>query len=170
MNVRPLQRTFSMMRASRLVAPLTVAALAIAVSVGTVLATPGSGAVGTIVGRGTLDARVHAEFSGLDLIVRKDIDVVTQTITIDPDGHTGWHQHSGPAIVTVTAGTLTLYDAQDRHCMGHEFTVGDTFVDEGRMTHIGRNEGSAQVTLSVTYLVPVGADIRLDRPDPATGC
>ena len=159
-----------MMRAPRYLAPLMVASLAIVVSVGTVLATAGSGAVGTIVGRGTLDARVHAEFSGLDLIVRKDIDVVTQSITIAPGGHTGWHRHSGPAIVTVTAGTLTLYGANDQHCMGHAFTVGDTFVDEGRMTHIGRNEGSADVGLSVTYFVPVGGDIRLDQPDPGTGC
>lgn len=170
MNPRPFQRRFSTIRTSRVFAPLTIAALAIVVSVGTVLATAGSDAVGTIVGRGTLDSRVHAEFSGLDLIVRKDIDVVTQTVTIAAGGHTGWHRHSGPAIVTVTAGTLTLYGARDRHCMGHAFTVGDTFVDDGRMTHIGRNEGSVQVTLSVTYLVPVGADIRLDQPDPATGC
>ena len=170
MNPRPFQRRFSTMRTSRVLAPLSIAALAIAVSVGTVLATAGSGAVGTIVGRGTLDARVHGEFSGLDLIVRKDIDVVTQSITIAPGGHTGWHRHSGPAIVTITAGTLTLYRANDRHCMGHSFTVGDTFVDEGRMTHIGRNEGSVAMTLTVTYLVPVGADIRLDQPDPATGC
>lgn len=159
-----------MIRRSRLLTPVAIAALAIAVSVGTVLATAGSGAVGTIVGRGTLDARVHGEFPGLDLIVRRDIDVVTQSITIAPGGHTGWHRHPGPAIVTITAGTLTLYRANDRHCMGHAFTVGDTFVDEGRMTHIGRNEGSVPMTLTVTYLIPVGAEIRLDRPDPGTGC
>lgn len=155
---------------SRLIRPAIIAVLAIAVSVGTVLATTGSGAVGTILGRGTLDARVHAEFSGLDLIVRKDIDVVTQAVTIEPGGHTGWHRHSGPAIVTVVAGALTFYPAADEECMGHVYSTGDTFVDGGRVTHIGRNEGSTQLTLSVTYLVPVGAEIRLDQPDPGTGC
>lgn len=159
-----------MVRHSRLVRPAIIAAFAIAISVGTVLATVGSGAVGTIVARGTLDARVHAEFSGLDLIVRKDIDVVTQTITMEAGGHTGWHRHSGPAIVTVTAGTLTLYSDRDHACMGHPFAAGDTFVDDGRRTHIGRNETSGQVILSVTYLVPMGAEIRLDQPDPGTGC
>lgn len=158
------------MRRSRLILSLTLAAVVIAISVGTVLGTPGVGAVGTIVGRGTLDARVHAEFSGLDLVVRKDIDVVTQSITIEPGGHTGWHRHSGPAIVTITAGTLTFYPAQDRDCMGHEFTVGDTFVDGGRVTHIGRNEGTVPMTLTVTYLIPVGSEFRLDQPDPGTGC
>ena len=47
---------------------------------------------------------------------------------------------------------------------------GNTFVDDGRRTHIGRNETSGQVMLSVTYLVPMGAEIRLDQPDPGTGC
>ncbi|MGQ0607684.1 MAG: hypothetical protein ACT4OQ_04375 [Chloroflexota bacterium] len=159
-----------MHRRSRFAMPAIFALFAIVISVGTVLATAGSGAVGTILARGTLDARVHAEFSGLDLIVRKDIDVVTQALTIEAGGHTGWHKHSGPAIVTVTAGTLSLYRARDTECMGHEYTVGETFVDDGRTTHIGRNETSGQLVLSVTYLVPLGAEIRLDRPDPGTGC
>jgi hypothetical protein len=54
--------------------------------------------------------------------------------------------------------------------MGHEYTVGDTFVDTGRRTHIGRNLGSEPLALSVTYFVPVGAEIRVDQPDPGTGC
>lgn len=158
------------MRSSRLIISLVLAALVISVSIGTVLATAGSGVVGMVVGRGTIEAREHAEFSGFDLIVRKDIDVVTQSITIAPGGHTGWVRHPGPALVTVITGTLTLYLARDTDCTGQSFTVGDTFVDDGRVTHLVRNEGSEQVVTSVTYFVPVGTDIRLDQPDPGTGC
>ena len=42
------------------------------------------------------------------------------------------------------------------------------FVDEGRgHVHIGRNEGSTNAELYVTYLdVPVGAEPRIDVPRP----
>jgi len=158
------------LRRSRFIRSLAIATLALAIPFGVVVATMGSGAVGTIIGRGTLDARVHGEFSGFDLVVRRDVDVVTQSITIAPGGHTGWHRHPGPAVVTITAGTLTVIAAADDDCVGQAYTVGDTFVDEGRHTHIGRNLGAEPMTLSVTYFVPLGAEIRLDQPDPGTGC
>jgi quercetin dioxygenase-like cupin family protein len=158
------------MRRSRWVRSLALATLALAIPFGVVVATMGSGVVGAIVGRGTIDARVHGEFSGFDLIVRKDTDAVTQSLTIAPGGHTGWHTHPGVAVVTILSGTLTFITAHDEECMGHEYTVGDTFVDTGRQTHIARNLGSVPVTLSVTYFIPVGADIRTDQPDPGTGC
>jgi hypothetical protein len=158
------------MRRSRLIRSLLIATLALTIPFGVVLATMGTGVVGSIIGRGTIDARVHGEFSGFDLIVRKDVDVVTQSLTIAPGGHTGWHKHPGVAVVTITAGTLTFITARDTHCMGHPYTVGETFVDRGRETHIGRNLGTVPVTLSVTYFVPLGAEIRTDQPDPGTGC
>jgi quercetin dioxygenase-like cupin family protein len=126
------------------------------------LSTPGAGVVGPVLARGTLDDRAK-------LKIRSEAsDVVTQHVTIAPGGHTGWHSHPGPAIVVVAAGTLTLYDGDDRKCSPHPFGAGESFIDPGRgHVHIGRNEGAASVELYVTYLdVPIGGPFRIDAADP----
>ena len=66
------------------------------VSIGIVAATPGAGAVGTILSVGTLPAGVKIHTEDLKLKTRDDVQVVTQTITIAPGGHTGWHSPPGP--------------------------------------------------------------------------
>ena len=95
-------------------------------------------------------------------------------MTIAPGGSTGWHSHPGPAVVIVKSGSFTLYDGDDRKCRGTTYSVdpaspvGKVFIDEGRgHVHIGRNEGSTNTELYVTYLdVPAGALPRIDVPDP----
>jgi hypothetical protein len=147
------------------------------------LSTPGAGVVGAVLARGTLDDRAKLT------ITSEESDVVTQHVTIAPGGHTGWHSHPGPAIVVVAAGTLTLYDGDDRNhdghgrkhvgddrrggghdpmCEPHPFGPGESFIDPGRgHVHIGRNEGPTTVELYVTYLdVPIGGAFRIDVADP----
>jgi len=143
-----------------------VAAMA---SIGIAAATPGSGAVGTILSDGTLDAGVKVHTSDLKLSTRDDIQVVTQSITIAPGGHTGWHSHPGPVFVTIAAGTMTFYDADDPTCTAGTYATRDSFVDRGGgHVHIARNEGTVDLVLYATYLVPVGAPIRTDVPNPGT--
>lgn len=146
------------------------AALALVAVLGSVVvvqATPGSGAVGTILARGTLDAGVKVHTPDLKLKTRDDVDVVTQAITVAPGGHTGWHSHPGPVFVTVEAGTLTFYDADDPTCTGGTYAAGDTFVDRGGgHVHIARNEGSTDLVLYATYLLPAGAGLRTDAANP----
>jgi hypothetical protein len=36
-------------------------------------------------------------------------DVYVADNVFDPNGNTGWHTHPGPSLVTVLAGTLTVY-------------------------------------------------------------
>ncbi|MBF8289160.1 MAG: hypothetical protein HW391_128 [Chloroflexi bacterium] len=139
------------------------------VSIGIVAATPGAGAVGTILSVGTLPAGVNIHTEDLKLKTRDDIQVVTQTITIAPGGHTGWHSHPGPVFVTIASGTMTFYDADDPTCTAGTYATGATFVDRGGgHVHIARNEGSVAMVLYATYLVPVGAPIRTDAPNPGT--
>jgi quercetin dioxygenase-like cupin family protein len=143
-----------------------VAAMA---SIGIAAATPGTGAVGTILSVGTLSAGVKIHTAELKLSTRDDVQVVTQTITIAPGGHTGWHSHPGPVFVTIGAGTMTFYDADDPTCTAGTYETGDSFVDRGGgHVHIARNEGSVDMVLFATYLVPVGAPIRTDVPNPGT--
>ena len=122
--------------------------------------------------RGTIAEPFKVEVDGvLELKTKRPIDVVDQTITIEPGGHTAWHSHPGPVLVVVKAGTFTLYDGDDQGCTPHVVNAGSTFVDEGGgHVHIGRNEGTTTVELSATYLLPVGAGPRTDVASRPGNC
>lgn len=129
---------------------------------GAASATPGSGAAGTITGRGTAVEKVNTRDN-------QPYDVVTQSITIAPAGHTGWHTHPGVAVAVVTHGELTVYDGDDRSCTAQTFGVGDVYVDPGYgHVHVARNESATVPTVVlVTYLdVPIGGSVRIDADDP----
>ena len=157
------------MRRTHLVRAAVLGFAGILASVGVVAATPGAGAIGTTFARGTLQAGVRLHTSALKLSTRQEIDVVTQTITLAPGGHTGWHSHPGPVFVVIQAGTLTYYDADDPTCSPIGYGAGDSFIDEGgHHSHIARNEGATDVVLYATYLLPIGAGLRTDADDPST--
>ena len=143
-------------------------ALSAALGVGTVLGTPGAGVSASPPDRGTIAEPFKLKIKGLVSIkTKQSTDLATQTITIQPGGHTGWHSHPGPAFVIIKAGTLTFYDGDDRRCSPQAFSAGKAFVDRGGgHVHIGRNEGTVPVELSVAYLLPAGAATRTDAADP----
>ena len=141
------------------------------------LATDPFDVAGVIQARGTVSEKVKVREP-------KGTDFVTQQITIQPGGHTGWHTHPGAALVTVKSGTLTLtsprergHDDDDGHrrgrrarCETQSFSAGKAFVDPGHgHVHIGRNLGTTPVELWVTYTgVPPGGAFRINAADP--GC
>src|SRR6476646_5389782 len=43
-------------------------------------------------------------------------DVYVKANKWTPLGTTGWHTHPGPSLIIVTAGTVTVYDGDDRSC------------------------------------------------------
>lgn len=139
-----------------------------ALGVGTVLGTPGAGVSATPPDRGTIDEPFKLKIKGLvHMKTKQSTDLATQTITIQPGGHTGWHSHPGPAFVIIKSGTLTFYDGDDRRCSPHAFSAGKAFVDRGGgHVHIARNEGTVPVELSVAYLLPAGAPTRTDAANP----
>jgi len=47
----------------------------------------------------------------LKMMVHGDSDVYIVQNTFPVGAHTGWHTHPGPSLVTVTAGTITAYEA-----------------------------------------------------------
>ena len=134
------------------------------------VATPGFLVTASTPVRGTITERFKVEIDGLlKLKTKGPIDVADQSITLQPGGHTGWHSHPGPALVVIKSGTFTLYEGDDPACRPQVYTPGQAFVDRGGgHVHIGRNESSAIVELSVTYLLPVGAGPRTDV-SPAPG-
>jgi quercetin dioxygenase-like cupin family protein len=135
-----------------------VAALAVVPSAA--LATPGSGVSATILAKGTSE-------DGLKIKTKGRTDVVVRTITIEPGGSTGWHYHLGKLIAVVQSGTLTRTMAD---CSVEVATAGQSFVepDGANHVHIGRNLGTEPVVLYVTYLLPEGAPLSVDAPNP--GC
>lgn len=148
--------------------------------VGVAVATPGLGILSAPVhARGTLGPTngpnlVVNSKSGVHLKALGSTDIVTQQIRIGPGGHTGWHSHPGPVLVTVKAGSLQLIYASDEACQGVAYEAGDSFVDRGdENVHIARASPFDGVELWATYFVPGGdpsAPFRLDAPDPGTGC
>jgi quercetin dioxygenase-like cupin family protein len=140
--------------------------------VGAALATPGFNVLPSPVhARGTTDARINVSSeAGIKLKTKRSIDVATQQIVLGPGGHTGWHSHPGPVLVTVKSGALRVIYASDCTGVGTLYEAGDTFVDRGDETvHIARNESPAgNVEFWATYLVPgaPGTPLRIDEADP----
>ena len=140
---------------------IVLALIGAAVVTGLAVATPGSGASGTILARGLATEKVKTRGN-------EPYDVVVQQIVVAPGGHTGWHTHPGTAVAVVKAGTLTIYDGDDPSCSPRTFSAGQTYVDPGYgHVHIGRNEGTVPLEILVTYVdVAPGGPVRIDAPDP----
>ncbi len=55
--------------------------------------------------------------------------VIVAHITVDPRGHTPWHYHPGPHIVSVRSGTVEVYETD---CSVTSYPAGTGFYDPGR--------------------------------------
>ena len=141
----------------------------------TVLATPGEGFVSTTlaVGRfGKIDV-LNYFISDKGKIwlssqnTKGKSDLYVQSNVWQPGGHTGWHTHPGHSLITVTAGTVTAYEANDPSCKPHVYTAGMGFVDPGgNHVHIVRNEGTVEAQSIAVQLIPAGQPRRIDAADP----
>lgn len=149
---------------------LMVVALAAIVLFSTVIpvrATPGSGVSGELLASGTLPEEVPSKFKTENGNVQADVSKITVIRhTIVPGGVFGWHQHGGPLWATVVSGNLTVYHGDDPTCTGEVYPSGSVFMDSGNHTHNARNEGSENLVVIVTYMLPEGGAPRIDVPDP----
>lgn len=152
---------------------VTAAAVAAAVAVVTLArATPGTGTTSVLVGRATFAETFKVKRPPaqdgweVELKAKPGLDVAVQTITFQPGGQSGWHRHPGPVLISVVEGTMTFYEGDDPSCTPVVRSAGQGFVDTGTHAHIARNETSAPAKNVVTYLVPPGASLRIDEPDP----
>ena len=105
----------------------------------------------------------------LKMKVKGDSDVYIVQNTFPPGAHTGWHTHPGPSLVTVTAGTITAYEAADPTCNPHVYHTGDSFTDLGcGDIHLLRNEGTTSAVTIAVQVIPAGQPRRIDvSPAPA---
>jgi quercetin dioxygenase-like cupin family protein len=100
--------------------------------------------------------------------VKGDSDVYIVQNTFPPGADTGWHTHPGPSLVTVTAGTITAYEADAPNCAPTIYNTGDSFTDLGcGDVHLLRNEGSVCAVTIVVQIIPAGQLRRIDADQPA---
>jgi hypothetical protein len=153
---------------------LAVAVLAaVGVFAAVTMASPPVGVTPTVLARGTFDPFMvkSAESSPVDLQLKSKapMDVVVRRHDYAPGSNTGWHQHPGPILITVTQGQLTYYEYDDPTCTPHVVTAGHGFVDTGD-GHMVRNETTqAAQDISVIF-VPVGGAFRTELPAPNPYC
>jgi quercetin dioxygenase-like cupin family protein len=143
--------------------------IAVAGFAGVTLATPASGVTNTTIATGSLPATLAMIKTGdwkLDLRTKGESDVLVTESRLVPGASFGWHSHPGPSLVVVKSGTLSFYRGDDPTCTAQIFQAGDVFVDPGNVVHIGRNEGSVDLDVITTRLVPDGATPRIDEPAP----
>ncbi|WP_305788715.1 cupin domain-containing protein [Symbioplanes lichenis] len=120
---------------------------------GAARATPaGPGVAGTIIWEKTV-ANTHYVF---------------REITIPAGQATGWHYHDGTLYGYVKQGTLSHFDStceSDGVYPAHHTIQEPSGADH---VHIGMNKGTVPVILDVLYVLPAGAPLSEDAPNP--GC
>lgn len=162
-------RTHRRLTASVALALATAAATIalIAAFVAPASGTPPSGLSPELLGRGTVADGFRIRVDGVRVSSQGPVDLVTQHLTFQPGGTTGWHVHPGPALVIVTSGTVTKYSAD---CTVNRYSADQAFVERGPDdVNMVRNETDNTAETVVTFITPVGAAPRDDVPAPP-GC
>ena len=97
-------------------------------------------------------------------------DLYIQSNVWQPGGTTGWHSHPGHSLIIITAGTVTDYESDARHCTPHVYSAGMTLVDEGGdHTHIHPQRRRPSIATGyAVQLIPAGATRRIDADRSAS--
>ena len=148
-----------------------VAGLAALVIAAAALATDGSGITTTqlSVGRfGPINVKTtHARPHRVKLKTKGESDVYVVSNTLVPGGHSGWHTHPGPSLITIKEGTATFYEGDDPKCRPRVYPAGTGVIDPGDgHVHLLRNEGSVNLVTITVQILPAGAPRRIDAPAP----
>ncbi len=87
--------------------------------------------------------------------------VIVAHISVQPGGHTPWHYHPGPHIVSVKTGVVEVYETD---CRRRAYPAGTGFFDPGptRRPHIHtlRNPSATQTAEVVVTDIRAGDDLR----------
>lgn len=112
-------------------------------------------------GKGEQTAAVDVEVAG-------PAQVVFRRITIRPGAGTGEHCHAGQLVAVVEQGELTHY-APTYPGGVHVYQTGDSVIEGARYVHEGKNLGTVDLVLLVTYVIAEGqplAQTDLTKCDP----
>jgi quercetin dioxygenase-like cupin family protein len=99
-------------------------------------------------GKGEQDGAVDVDVAG-------PAQVVYRKITLKPGAGTGLHCHDGQLIAVVEQGVFTHY-APVYPGGVHTYTAGQSVIEGAGYVHEGKNLGTEDVVLLVTYIIPEG--------------
>ena len=154
---------------NRMLLAISAAVLSAVALGGIVLATPASMVTNISIAAGNLppvNLNIKTGDWKMDLRTKGNSDVIVTESRVAPGGTFGWHSHPGPSLSVVKSGTLSFYRADDPTCTPEIYNTGDVLIDPGNAVHVGRNEGSVELVLIVTRLIPDGATARIDELAP----
>ena len=138
------------------------------------LATPPSGLTSTLLARGSLSRHDRIQLlAGLTQHIKpRSSDVAMVRATLDPGGTTGWHDHPGPSVVILAAGTLTISEAKGRGCRVTRVSAaaGQKAFFHPDDVHRFDNKGKTVAEFYITYFAPTATPLLIDVPDPPPGC
>jgi hypothetical protein len=159
----------------RLRVSILLAVIAVVLTAGVVLALPVK-LTSTPLTRGTWDRAERVEFqsalAGQGGLASSDVFIVKATLgaadATDPrPGMTDWHTHTGPSVVIVTQGTLTVQmTTPNGACMTHSVSPGQAFFHTTG-PHNFVNNGTTTAEFYVAYFVPAGPPL-VPAADPGT--
>lgn len=115
-----------------------------------------------------VDLAAGTQDDGVDVDVAGPTQVAFREITLKPGGGTGEHCHYGQLIAVVESGVFTHY-APIYPEGKRVYEAGDSLVEGAGYVHQGKNEGTEDVVLTVTYVIPEGeplAETDLANCDP----
>ena len=143
---------------------LAIVVVVAAVAVTAALATPGT-VIATLLARGTFTEPIAASADGITLRAGHATDHAVQMTILPPGATSGWHRHPGVTLITVKSGTVARYDS---NCVRETFSAGQSFLNVGPEAVLVRNETAHHAVLYASFIVPAGAPLRIDMPNP--GC
>ena len=125
---------------------------------------------------------IKAEKDGkwdLRLKSKGQTDVRVTRVAFPAGSSSGWHSHPGPNLLTVTLGSVVVYDSSNPLCTGTTYTkqtvtvpTGGTFYDNGgSAVHLVRNETGAPAEIMAVAFYPHGVTPLTDstKPKPTNG-
>ena len=102
-----------------------------------------------------VDLAAGNQDEGVDVDVAGPTQVAMREITLAPGAGTGLHCHYGQLIAVVEEGVFTHYAPIYPEGV-HVYTAGESLVEGAHYVHEGVNEGTVDVVLTVTYVIPEG--------------
>ena len=157
----------SKMNSKLMLAGALVACALGGIALGSAWVTASSGLTTNIVAgptpMGEIDVKTQSDINEVKIKTKGVSDIYVVHNKIIPGGHTGWHSHPGPSIISVVSGEATEYRSDDPNATF--YAAGTAFVDEGGdHAHIIVNEGNVDLVLVAFQILPTGAPRRIDVP------
>jgi quercetin dioxygenase-like cupin family protein len=144
--IRPATRKEESMSArsgNRYRVPIAIGALTVSMvlaAVGIAMATPPGGtSTAVTLADGNTANSVNINIDPTKLRTKDSVEVFQVSQTAAPGFTSGWHMHTGPVIVNVTAGSLTFYEA---NCTTTTVTAPGAYIEMTAQPILARNEGS----------------------------